>query len=90
MESLGNDNVSSPNACKYLQGNDDVKAENARRRYGYCDVTMTEGAVNEKSPSRVECVFWPLSQAEQLQAVRFPVLAYGFHRAPYYRRYFLI
>ena len=42
MESLGNDDVSSPNARKYLVGNDDVKAENARRRYGYCEVTMTQ------------------------------------------------
>ena len=43
MKSLGNDDVSSPNARKYLVGNDDVKAENARRRYGYCEVTMTGG-----------------------------------------------
>ena len=30
MESLGDDDVSSLNARKYLVGNDDVKAENAR------------------------------------------------------------
>ena len=29
MKSLGNDEVSSPNICKYLVGADDVKAENA-------------------------------------------------------------
>ena len=31
MESFGNDDVSSPNAHKYLVGNDDVKAEGFRR-----------------------------------------------------------
>ena len=41
MESLGNDDVSSLNACKCVAGNDDVKAEKAQRRYGYCDVTIT-------------------------------------------------
>ena len=45
MESLGNDNVSSLNARKCVAGNDDVKAENARRRYGHCDVTITGGYV---------------------------------------------
>ena len=43
MESLGSDEVSPPNSRKYFVGNDDVKAGNGRRRYGYCDVTMAWG-----------------------------------------------
>ena len=46
MESLGNDDVSSLNVRKCVAGNDDVKAENARRRYGYCEVTITVGYVH--------------------------------------------
>ena len=34
MESLGNDDVSSPNVRKYLVGNDDVKAENTEGGVG--------------------------------------------------------
>ena len=45
MESLGNDDVSTLNARKCVPGNDDVNAENARRRYGYCDTTITGGYV---------------------------------------------
>ena len=41
MESLGNDDVSSLNARRCVAGNGDVEAENARRRYGNCDVTIT-------------------------------------------------
>ena len=41
---MGNDNVSLLNAHKCVAGND-VKAENVRRRYGYCDVTITGGYV---------------------------------------------
>ena len=43
MESLGSDDVSSPNSRNFFVGNDDVKADNGRRRYGYCDVTMAWG-----------------------------------------------
>ena len=34
MESLGNDDVSSPNALKYLVGYDDAKAENTEGGVG--------------------------------------------------------
>ena len=50
MESLGSDDVSSPIARKYLVGNDDINAENALRRYGYCDVIMTGGQYLKKIP----------------------------------------
>ena len=41
MESLGSYEVSSLSACKCVASNDDVKAENAQRMYGYCGVTIT-------------------------------------------------
>ena len=82
MESLGNDNVSSPNARmeslgnddlsptsarKYLVGNDDVKAENTRRRYGYCDVAMTVGVCHTSNDfKRFVSRFWLLRCSQSL------------------------
>ena len=60
MECLGNDGVSSLNARKCVAGNYDVKAENARRRYEYCDVTITGGYVRER---------YVFSQADQAMAL---------------------
>ena len=43
MESLGNDDVSLHNACKYLVGND-------------CDVTMTEIMIREMYYGHLACL----------------------------------